>query len=99
MASFNPPIHPGEILREEFMQPYGIRAYTLAGMLGVPRTRIERIAAETGPVTPDTALRLARLFGTTPLFWLQMQASYDLAVASKAVADDIEKIAPLKAAA
>ena len=60
---------------------------------------IERIAAESRSVSPDTALRLARLYDTTPLYWLQMQAAYDLAVAGKAVARDIEKIAPIRTAA
>ena len=98
MPGHSPP-HPGEVLREKFMRPHGLRAYTLARRIGLPRSRIERIAAESGSVSPDTALRLARLFDTTPLYWLQLQAAYDLAVAGKAVARDIEKIAPVRTAA
>lgn len=95
---FSPPIHPGEILREEFLAPYGLTPYGVARRLGVPRTRIERLAAERTAVTPDTALRLAKLFGTTPNFWLNMQASYDLAVAEAAMGDEIGRISRLDAA-
>jgi antitoxin HigA-1 len=69
-VSKNPlaPVHPGEILREEFLAPLELTAYGLAAELRVPRTRIERLVREETPVTPDTALRLARYFGTTPEF-------------------------------
>ena len=73
-----PPIHPGEILREEFLAPLGLKPYTVAKRLGVPRTRIERLVAEETPVTVDTALRLGKFFGTTPDFWLNLQSAYDL---------------------
>ena len=99
MATFDPIIHPGEILREEFLAPLGLKPYTVARMLGVPRTRIERLAAERTPVTTDTALRLAKLFGSTPQFWMNMQASYDLAVARADLATELEKIETLSAAA
>jgi addiction module HigA family antidote len=95
MLHLDTPIHPGEILREEYLNPLGLKPYTLAKKLHVPRTRIERLASETTPVTPDTALRLAKFFGTTPQFWMNMQASYDLAVegaAKKAVLDTIESL-------
>ncbi len=78
MISILPPVHPGEILREEYLAPLGLSAGALARKLGVPRTRIERLAAEQSPVTTDTALRLAKFFRTTPEFWLNMQASYDI---------------------
>lgn len=97
-ATFNPPIHPGEILREEFLVPLGLKPYTLAKKLHVPRTRIERLAAETTPVTPDTALRLAKFFGTTPQFWMNMQASYDLAVEAEARKAEIDAIEQIRAA-
>ena len=99
MATFDPIIHPGEILREEFLAPLGLKPYTVARMLGVPRTRIERLVAERTPVTTDTALRLAKLFGSTPQFWMNMQASYDLAVARADLATELEKIETLSAAA
>ena len=91
----SPPIHPGEILREEFLIPMGLKPYTLAKRLDVPRTRIERLAAEQTPVTTDTALRLARYFGTTPQFWMNMQALYDLTIAEEALAPALKKIEPM----
>lgn len=99
MLNINPPIHPGEILREEYLVPLGLKSYTLAKKLHVPRTRIERLASETTPVTPDTALRLAKFFGTTPQFWMNMQASYDLAVEGEAKKADLETIERMEAAA
>ncbi|MCW5697248.1 MAG: HigA family addiction module antidote protein [Bauldia sp.] len=91
-------IHPGEILREEYLVPLGLKPYTLAKKLNVPRTRIERLVAERTPVTPDTALRLAKFFDTTPQFWMNMQTSYDLAVEGKAKKAEIEAISHLEAA-
>jgi addiction module HigA family antidote len=73
-----PPIHPGEVLREEFLVPIKLTPYALAQACGVPRTRIERLAREETPVTADMALRLARYFGTTAEFWMGMQAQHDL---------------------
>ena len=78
MIRVTPPIHPGEILREEYLKPIGLAAYSLAKALGVPRTRIERLAREETPITPDTALRLARYFATSPEFWMNIQTAYDL---------------------
>lgn len=63
-----PPLHPGEVLREEFMMPLGLSAYALARACGVPRTRIERVAAEEIGISGDTAIRLGRVFDTTPEF-------------------------------
>ena len=79
-----PPVHPGEILREEFMLPLGLTGYALGRALGVPRTRIERLAHEQRPVTPDTAIRLGRYFDTSPDFWMNLQTAYDLTVAEDA---------------
>lgn len=75
--------HPGEILREDFMIPLGLSANALARALNVPPNRISAIIATTAPrgVTPDTALRLARCFGTTPDFWLNLQQAHDLSLA------------------
>lgn len=92
---FNPPIHPGEILREEYLAPLQLKPYTLAKKLDVPRTRIERLVNELTPVTPDTALRLARFFGTTPQFWMNMQAGYDIAIEANAKKADLDRIEPL----
>jgi addiction module HigA family antidote len=92
------PVHPGEVLREEFLVEMGLTAYALARACGVPRTRIERLAREETPVTADTALRLSRYFGTTPAFWMGMQAQYDLERAEDALGSEIEKIVPREAA-
>lgn len=98
VLNFLPPIHPGEILREEYLEPLGLKPYSVARMLNVPRTRIERLVAERTRVTPDTALRLAKFLGTTPNFWLNMQNSYDLAIESAALRDQIDAIKTLNAA-
>jgi len=90
------PVHPGEVLREEFLKPMRLAAYGVARACGVPRTRIERLAREETPVTADTALRLARYFGTTPEFWMGMQAQYDLERAEDAAATELRRITPLK---
>jgi antitoxin HigA-1 len=99
MAKRLPPVHPGEVLREEFLGPMKLTAYAVARACGVPRTRIERLAREETPITADTALRLARYFGTTPEFWMGMQAQYDLERAEDEVAGDLRRIEPLKRAA
>ena len=78
MAKRLPPVHPGDVLREEFLLPMKLTPYALAQACGVPRTRIERLAREETPVTADTALRLARYFGTTPEFWMNLQTACDL---------------------
>lgn len=77
------PIHPGEFLREDFLAPLGLSANALALALRVPVTRISEILRERRGITADTALRLARYFGTTPDFWMKMQMSYDLTLASR----------------
>jgi addiction module HigA family antidote len=94
-----PPVHPGEILREEFLIPNGLTAGKLAKALDVPRTRIERIVDETTGITANTALRLGKFFGTTPDFWLNLQSHYDLLLAKKEIGKKIAKIGPLKSAA
>src|SRR5215475_5615394 len=75
-----PPIHPGEILREEFLLPLGLSQYRLAKDTSVPPRRINEIVRGTRAVSADTALRLARYFGTSDRFWLNLQAQYDLEV-------------------
>jgi addiction module HigA family antidote len=75
------PIHPGEILSEDFMKPYRLSMNKLALDLRVPVTRIADIVAERRGISPDTALRLGRYFKTTPRFWLNLQTKYDLEVA------------------
>ena len=75
-----PPVHPGEVLLEEFLTPLGLTQYRLAKSLSVPPRRINEIVHGTRAVTADTALRLARFFGTSERFWLNLQAAYDLDV-------------------
>jgi addiction module HigA family antidote len=94
MAKRLPPIHPGEVLREEFLVPMQLTPYALARACGVPRTRIERLTREDTPVSADTALRLARYFGTTAEFWMGMQAQYDLERAQDGAAAVLRKIKP-----
>ena len=94
MARRLPPVHPGEVLREEFLVPMRITPYALAQACGVPRTRIERLAREETPVTADTALRLARYFGTSAELWMGMQAQYDLERAQDIAAAALRKIKP-----
>ena len=79
------PIHPGEILREQFMAEFGVSMNRLARDLRVPVTRISEIVNQRRSVTSDTALRLARYFGTTPEFWMNLQTSYDLDTARSGV--------------
>ena len=98
MTSILPPVHPGEILREEYLVPLKLSAGALAKKLLVPRTRIERLAAEQTSLTPDTALRLARFFRTTPEFWMNLQASYDLKIEAKAKAKELAHIEVMDAA-
>jgi antitoxin HigA-1 len=76
-----PPIHPGEILREEFLAPLGMSSHELALALRVPATRMNDIVKEKRGITADTALRLSRYFGTTSRFWMNMQTSWELEVA------------------
>ena len=78
-----PPVHPGEILREEFMKPHGLSVYSLAAELGVDHMRIYRITRGEQAITTDTALRLSRFFGTTPRFWLNLQDHYALELAAR----------------
>lgn len=83
--------HPGEVLREEFMEPLDISANALAMALRVPATRIGEIINGRRAVTADTALRLARYFGTTPQVWLNLQTAYDLSVAEAERGGEIER--------
>jgi addiction module HigA family antidote len=93
-----PPIHPGEILREEFLRPLGLSAGAVAKAVGVPRSRIERLATEQVELSPDTALRLARFFGTSADFWMTLQFRFALETAADALRDDLARIEPMKRA-
>jgi addiction module HigA family antidote len=86
-----PPIHPGEILREEFMKPLGLSANALARRLSVTTARVNEIANERRGITADTALRLVRCFSTTPEFWMNLQQRYELEAARRAVGSAVER--------
>jgi addiction module HigA family antidote len=88
------PLHPGEVLREEFMEPYHLTPYALAHLCHIPRTRIERIAREESGITADTALRLAKVFGTTPDFWLTLQSRYEVERTEAEIAKELMRIKP-----
>src|ERR687893_2952398 len=85
------PVHPGELLREEFLEPMGITAYQLAKDIGVPAPRGYDIVAEKRGISPDTALRLSRYFGMSEGYWINAQAHYDLEVAKDQEGDRIER--------
>ena len=89
-------IHPGEILREEFLTPMGMSSNALAQALGVPANRVTSIVAEKRGVTADTALRFARYFGTTPQFWLELQQAYELRIAEQSLGSALKAIRPAK---
>ena len=85
------PIHPGEVLQEEFLKPMGLSQNRLGRCIGVPPRRINEIVLGKRRITADTALRLARFFGNSPRFWLNLQSSYDLDVAADALGDRLER--------
>ncbi len=91
MARLLEPIHPGEILREEFLKPMGISINRLARDIVVPPGRISEIVNGKRGITADTALRLARFFGTSPDVWLGLQVEYDLRVAKQTIGREIEQ--------
>lgn len=86
------PIHPGEVLREEFLLPFGLSAHALALALQVPAPRINDIVRERRAVSVDTALRLAKFFGTSAEFWMGLQTDYDMASARASMQDAISQI-------
>jgi addiction module HigA family antidote len=92
-------IHPGEILREEFLKPMGMSVYELAKRLRVPAPRVNDIVLERRGISADTAVRLSRFFGTTEQFWLNLQGSYEISRVKAEHATEIELIEPRAAAA
>ena len=93
-----PPMHPGEMLREEFLTPLGFSAGKVAKAAGIPRTRIERIMREETGISADTALRLGKVLGTSPEFWVNLQARYDLLTAQELAGAELDGITALRAA-
>jgi len=92
MAKKLKPLHPGEILREEFLIPLGLSAGALAKTCGLPRTRIERIASEQTGISADTALRLAKALGTTEQLWLNLQSDYEVQIARRELGKRLDRI-------
>jgi antitoxin HigA-1 len=92
------PIHPGEVLLAEFLEPLGVTQHRLAASIGVPPRRINEIVHGKRRVTADTALRLARYFGTTDRFWLNLQTRFDLEVEKDHLGASLEAIRPLQSA-
>jgi addiction module HigA family antidote len=92
------PTHPGEMLREDFLPDYGLTVAGLAEAVGVSRQSINELLRERRAVSPDMALRLARLFGNTPEFWLNAQRAVDLWDAGQVIKKDVARIKPLSAA-
>jgi antitoxin HigA-1 len=95
MARRLPPLHPGEVLREEFLVPLKMSPGALARVCGIPRTRIERLASETGNVTADTALRLGKALNTSAQLWLNLQNVYDVQTAELQIGKELAKITPV----
>jgi antitoxin HigA-1 len=96
MSKILSPVHPGEVLREEFMAPMGISINALARDLHVPVSRVSKIVNEQRDITPDTAMRAARYFGTSAEFWLNLQSRYDLLMAKgheKAIQREVRPLA------
>ena len=91
-----PPIHPGDVLQEEYLAPLGISQYRLARAIGVPPRRINEIVHGKRGISTDTALRLARYFATSERFWLNLQSRYDIEVERDRLAAALERIDPLK---
>ena len=85
-----PPVNPGQFLRDEFLDPLGLSVYALARALNVPRPRLNEVVRGRRSVSTDTALRLARYFGTSPQFWINLQVRYDLDVAERALRRTID---------
>ena len=96
MSLLQNPMHPGEVLKELYLTPLEMSAPALAKRLGVPRTRIERLVKGETRMTPDTALRLSKAFGTTAAYWMTMQVNHDVATIKDDV--DVSDIEPLVAA-
>jgi addiction module HigA family antidote len=93
-----PPIHPGEVLLTEFLEPLGVTQHRLAVAIGVPPRRINEIVHGKRGISADTALRLSRFFGTTDRFWLNLQGRYDIEVERDRLADTLARIVPLATA-
>ena len=97
MKKAHAPIHPGEILLEEFLKPYGVSQYELAKVVGVSPRRINEIVHGLRGISPDTALRLARAFDVSDRFWINLQNRYDIEIETEKLGQVLQGIEPLKA--
>lgn len=97
MKKAHAPIHPGEILLEEFLKPYGVSQYELAKVIGVSPRRINEIVHGLRSITPDTALRMSRAFDVSDRFWLNLQNRYDIEIAQESLEKTLSQISPLPA--
>ncbi|MDK8763960.1 HigA family addiction module antitoxin [Corynebacterium sp. MSK218] len=93
-----PPIHPGEVLNEDFIKAFGITQHKLAMAIGVPPRRINEIVHGKRGITADTALRLGRYFGVEPQFWVNLQGRYELELAEDSIAEEVSSIEPFEVA-
>ncbi|WP_028821837.1 HigA family addiction module antitoxin [Propionimicrobium lymphophilum] len=98
MSEKIPPIHPGKILNEEFLEPMRLSQNKLAVSIGVPTRRINEIVHGKRRITADTALRLGRFFGTSAQFWVNLQSRFDIEIELEAIGEQLDKIEPLKIA-
>ena len=90
------PVHPGEVLREDYLKELGMSANALAKALNVPAPRVNDIVLERRGVTADTALRLSKVFGTSPELWLNLQTDYDVQIANRQIGKDLARIGPIR---
>jgi antitoxin HigA-1 len=97
MAATHPPVHPGEVLLEEFLRPLAISQYRLAHVIDVPPRRINEIVHGKRAISPDTALRLSRALGTSDRFWINLQSHYDVEVELEGHRAELDKIQSLVA--
>jgi addiction module HigA family antidote len=95
MSLFEEPMHPGKVLKQLYLDPLELGTNAIARRLALPRTRIQRLINGTTRIKPDTALRLARVFNTTPVYWMNLQTNFDLALSVEKV--DVSNIEPLVA--
>ena len=97
-SPLHPPMHPGELLREEIVPAMDMPVAEIARRLGISRQTLHEILNERARVTAEMALRLGRLFGNSPRFWVNLQSAYDIQTAERDMADELERIEPIKAA-
>ena len=94
--AIHPPVHPGEVLREEFMVPLGLTAYGIAKACRITRSKVERIVREDLGISGDTAVRLSRYFGTSAQFWANLQATYEVQKATREIGETLGEIEPFR---